>query len=452
MQNHWLMIWKVFSASIFFVMAGIVLGQVPASITLADCYDSARVYYPVFRENHLLQESLNLKIKNLNASWYPQVSLGAQAVYYSDITELNVNIPLPGIEFSKAPHEQYRMFLDLNQMIWDGGTAHEQKLFEQKTAEAASKQLEIEMQQLRERINNVYYLILLLKENEHLYKLSYQTLASRLAGMEAAVKAGTAMEVQKNQIQAEMLRTEQQLSEVKKDREAALEILGIMTGITFSDSTVLKIPVFSGKIVSDTLSRPEMEMLDLQIAANNYLERTIKTRNYPKIHAFAQAGYGNPPGMNLLRNEWDFYWSAGIGMKWNLWDWNSVKREMRMTSIQREKLAVRKETFEANTRALLAQEKANMLKFEEAVLRSEEIVRLHRQILSSMSSGLENGVITATDYLAEHNTLLQAEITHSLSRLQLIKAVTNYYTIQGTMESKVSAWENSVWEIKTGNE
>jgi|YelNatPaOPRAMG01_1025707.scaffolds.fasta_scaffold10714_7 outer membrane protein TolC len=446
------MIWKVFSGSVFFLMAGTVPGQVPASVTLTGCYDSARVYYPVFRENSLLQESLNLKIKNLNASWYPQVSFGAQAAYYSDITELNVNIPIPGIEFPKAPHEQYRMFLDLSQTIWDGGTSREQKLYEQKTAEATAKQLETEMQQLRERINNVYYLILLLKESEHLYELSRQTLASRLAGMETAVNAGAAMLVQKNQIQAELLRTEQQLAEVRKDREAALGILGILTGTEFSDSTVFKIPVFSGEIISDTLIRPEVDVLDLQIAANKYLEQTIRTRNYPKILAFAQAGYGNPPGMNLLRNEWDFYWSAGIGMKWNLWDWNSTKREMRMASIQREKLAIRKETFETNTRTLLTQEKANMLKFREAVLRSDEIVRLHRQILSSMASGLENGVITATDYLAEHNTLLQAEISRSVNRLQLLRAITNYYTIQGTIESKVLGWENPVWETKAGNE
>jgi len=446
------MIWKVFSGSVFFLMAGTVPGQVKAPVTLTGCYDSARVYYPVFRENNLLQESLNLKIKNLNASWYPQVSFGAQAAYYSDITELNVNIPIPGIEFPKAPHEQYRMFLDLSQTIWDGGTAREQKLYELKTAEATAKQLETEMQQLRERINNVYYLILLLKESEHLYELSRQTLANRLAGMETAVNAGAAMLVQKNQIQAELLRTEQQLAEVRKDREAALGFLGILTGTEFSDSTVFKIPVFSGEIISDTLTRPEVEVLDLQIAANKYLEQTIRTRNYPKILAFAQAGYGNPPGMNLLRNEWDFYWSAGIGMKWNLWDWNSTKREMRMASIQREKLAIRKETFKINTRTLLTQEKANILKFREAVLRSDEIVRLHRQILSSMASGLENGVITATDYLAEHNTLLQAEISRSVNRLQLLRAITNYYTIQGTIESKVLGWENPVWETKAGNE
>lgn len=446
------MISKVFSGSLFFLLAGTVPGQIPPSITLTGCYDSARVYYPVFRESNLLQESLNLKIKNLNASWYPQVFLGAQVAYYSDITKLNGNIPLPGIEFPEAPHEQYRIFLDLNQTIWDGNTARKQKLYEQKTTEAAVKQMETEMQQLRERINNVYYLILLLREREHLYKLSHQTLASRLTSIEAAVKAGAVMLLQENQIQAELLRTEQQLLEVRKDKEAVIVILSILTGIKFSDSTVLKVPVFRNETITDTLNRPEVEMLDLQIAANKYLEQTIRTKNYPKILAFLQAGYGNPPGMNLFRNEWDFYWSAGVGMKWNLWDWNSVKREMRMTSIQREKLAIRNETFETNTRTLLIQEKSNILKYREAVHRSDEIVRLHRQILCSIASGLKNGVITATDYLAEHNTLLQAEISRSVSRLQLLRSITNYYTIQGTIEPEVLVWENPTWETKNGNE
>lgn len=117
-----------------------------------------------------------------------------------------------------------------------------------------------------------------------------------------------------------------------------------------------------------------------------------------------------------------------------------------MTSIQGEKLAVRKETFVTNVRTQLAQERTNILKFREAVLRSEEIVRLHHQILSSMASGLENGIITATDYLAEHNTLLQAEISRSINRLQLLRATLAYFTIQGNVETKVSAWEIPVWE------
>ncbi|MGB9746748.1 MAG: TolC family protein [Bacteroidales bacterium] len=440
------MMWRVLSGSMFFLMTGAVFSQIPASVTLTGCYDSARGNYPVFRENALLQESLNLKIKNLNASWYPQVSFGAQAAYYSDITELDVRIPLPGVEFPRAPHEQYRIFFDISQTVWDGGASREQKLYEQKTTEAAAKQLETEMQQLRERINSLYFLILFLKENEHLYELSRQTLVSRLTGMEAAVKAGAAMAVQKNQIQAEILRTEQLLEDVRKDRKAALDILGILTGMSFSDSTVLKVPVFHTEVFSDTLNRPEMEVFNLLIAANQQLERALRTRNYPRIVAFAQAGYGNPPGMNLLRNEWDFYWSAGVGLKWNLWDWNTLKHDIRMTSIQGEKLAVRKETFVANARTQLAQERTNILKFREAVLRSEEIVRLHHQILSSMASGLENGIITATDYLAEHNTLLQAEISRSINRLQLLRATLAYYTIQGNVETKVSAWEIPVWE------
>jgi outer membrane protein TolC len=138
------------------------------------------------------------------------------------------------------------------------------------------------MQQLRERINNLYFLILFLKENEHLYELSRQTLVSRLPEMEAAVKAGAAMAVQKNQIQAEILRTEQLLEDVRKDRKAALDILGILTGMSFSDSTVLKVPVFHTEVLSDTLNRPEMEVFNLQIAANQQLDESASYTKLPK--------------------------------------------------------------------------------------------------------------------------------------------------------------------------
>jgi outer membrane protein TolC len=148
----------LFSGCLLFLAANSLFSQNQEAISLKDCYDSARTHYPVFRENKLLQESLQLKVENLKASWYPQLSMGAQATYYSDITELNMNIPVPGLELPKAPHEQYRVFFDINQTLWDGGYAHEQKLYEKKTAETAEKQLKIEMQALRERINNAYLL------------------------------------------------------------------------------------------------------------------------------------------------------------------------------------------------------------------------------------------------------------------------------------------------------
>lgn len=434
------MITRFYSGILIFWAAGYLYSQTPLQLTLKDCYDSARIYYPVFRENRLVQESLDLKMKNLRTSWYPQIVLGAQAVYYSDITELELNLPVPNVQLPKAPHDQYRMFLDVNQTIWDGGFSREQKQYEQKYAESVGRQIETEMQQLRERINNVYFLILLLKENEQWYDLSLQTLKKRMAGIETAVNAGTAMAIQMNQIRAEILRTEQIIAEIKQDREAAISVLGILTGIRLTSQVTLKVPVFAADILTDTLSRPELNLFDAQISANEQMERVLQRKNNPRLFAFAQAGYGNPPGLNLLRNEWDFYWSAGIGMKWNLWDWNSLKRDVRLASMQREKIVLRKETFEKNVRTMLTQEKANISKYQEALHRSEEIIRLHREILNSMASGLENGIITATDYLAEHNTLLQAEIGLSVNKLQLIKAQIAYYTLQGSIDSMLLEW------------
>lgn len=427
---------------IAFICAGAFIvqclqGYPSDTVTLRKCYDSARSHYPVFRTNEIIKRSLDIKLKNLAAIWYPQVGLSGQAVYYSDITEISLQSPVPIGDLPKAPHDQYRLAIDVNQTIWDGGFSVQQKAAERISASIDQKQLEMEMQQLREKINKVYFSILLLQENERLLKTSIETLTARLKSMESAVKHGIINPMQRDILQVEILKTEQGLASVQKDREAALAVLSELTGLNLSVPVTLLVPSIPAINDSLKLQRPELEMMDLQLSLNQQIRKVIQSRNRPKIFAFGQAGYGNPPGLNMLRNEWDTYWSIGAGLKWNLWDWGTARRESHLADLQAEKVSVQKETFELVLRTALEQEEANIGKYEEAVRRDEQIVSLRREILKGVSNQLDNGVITSTDFVAEHNALLQAEITMTTDRLLLLQSCLNYYILKGDIEEMI---------------
>jgi outer membrane protein TolC len=125
------------------------------TIRLASCYEKAIQYYPVGRDKKLNEQLTDLHIRNINASWMPQLSLGGQATYQSDVT--HVNIPVPGITIPEARKDQYKLSLDINQTIYDGGYSSSQKALEQASLLTESQQVEIELYQLKDRINAVYY-------------------------------------------------------------------------------------------------------------------------------------------------------------------------------------------------------------------------------------------------------------------------------------------------------
>ena len=54
----------------------------------------------------------------------------------------------------------------------------------------------------------------------------------------------------------------------------------------------------------------------------------------PKAFGFATLGYGNPPGQDFFKDDFDPYYIVGGGIKWNIFDWNKVKNEKQVIALQ----------------------------------------------------------------------------------------------------------------------
>jgi len=404
--------------------------QIPDTVSLQVCYDSARSYYPVFREKGMISEALDLKLRNLTASWYPQISLNGQANYNSDVTRIDIDLPVAGIELPKSPHDQYKVTMDVNQVVWDGGVAKRQKALEKVSASAEVQQLEVEMQSLREKINRTYLILLLLQENEKVFQSTIKTLNEKLLSVQSAVKNGALAPVQEQVLKAEILKNEHQLFCISSDRQAALSVLSQFTGLPLQETTVLSLPDIPDNSGMVSLNRPEQVLFDLQADRTEQLRQVSATKNLPKIFAFGQAGYGKP-GLNMLQENWKTYWVVGAGFKWNLWDWEINRREQEILDVQRQKILTDKETFELNVHIQLDNEASNIRKYRDALRRDEEIVDLRQDILKTVSTQVDNGIATSTDYITELNALIQAQIAMQTDRLLMIQSALNYNTIQG---------------------
>jgi outer membrane protein TolC len=399
------------------------------SISLISCYDSLANNYPLSGQVPVINESARLKIANINAKWLPQLNLGGQATYQSDVVEIGGGISIPNVNFPVAPKDQYSVTIDINQVIYDGGSIRRSRELENSKTNAGLQQVRVDMHQVKEQVNNVYFLILILQRNETLLRDVEDNLQQKLELVNSGVSNGILLPADRDNLKAELLKTRQELAEVINNRASVVEILNQLTGLKLSQKTQFILPSIA---LSDTAAtRPEQVLFNFQKESLDASAELLKSQRLPRLSAFAKAGYGKP-GLNILNNQWDTYYIIGANLSWNIWDWKQNNRQRQILALQKDLVDVNKATFDENLQISLNKSLTDIKNYESAVKMDEQIVQLRKSVTASAASRLKNGVISAADYLTELTAETQARVKYETDKINLIKAKVSYLTINGT--------------------
>jgi outer membrane protein TolC len=413
----------LFILLLFFTVTG--YGQL-IRINLEDCYRLARENYPRLPDTKRQKEISDLRIQNIGTSWNPQLNLNGQATYQSEVTK--VSIALPGVSITSPSKDQYKAYLDVKQTIYDGGASEASKLVEKSALAADLQNLEVELYGIKDKVNQLYFNILLTKENEGVIRLKLAVLDERIKVLESGFKNGMVTSRDLELLKAERLQTEQQISEIHSERLALLGTLGILTNQTLNENTTLVEPALQLK--SNAISRPELKYFDL---LGNKLDQSSlllqKTRS-PKVFGFGQAGYGKP-GLNMLKNTFDPYYVVGLGVSWNLVDWNQTERSRKILEVQKEMIGSQKAAFDQNLSIALFKANEAINKVDQLLKIDGDLVALRTKIAGNSASQLENGAITSADYIVDLNAATQASINQKSHGVQLLYAITNYNNLAG---------------------
>lgn len=411
----------------------IVYGQ-SDTVTLYDCYRQAEKTYPLTRQSGMLEKSNELKIKNLNKNYLPQMNLNGSASLQSDVTELNLNLPaqFSFIKFPEISKDMYKVTVDVNQSIYDGNITGYQKKLEAVNLQSDQKSIEVELYQLKSRINQAYFSIFMLQENEEILKSNKSLLESKLKEVQSAVTNGAMLASNADALQAELMNIDQQLIETHNDLTTDFQVLSELTSSTISPNSRLILPRVQISSTAFEDSRPELQLYNIQQQKTSVMKNIVNTRWNPKFYAFGQAGYGRP-GLNMLSNDFTPWWLFGARLTWNIWNWNQSKNEKKIYDIQNDIIGTQKETFEKNLRIEAESGLTEIEKLGELLQKDEEIIELRTKITHSASSQLDNGVITSSDYIARLNEETLAKLTLELHRIQLVKAKIAYLFTLGKL-------------------
>jgi outer membrane protein TolC len=396
------------------------------SLTLDQALEYAKQHYPLARQQGLIQSTKELSLASLNRGYLPQVSINGQASTQSEVTRLPFSSPLPAFQMEPLDRDQYRITADLQQVVYDGGAIERQKKIQELQAGTEQEKLNVELQKVRERVRILFLGLLLIDEQEEQARLTRSDVEAGIKKQEAAVKFGTALRSQLAVLQAERLRVEQRITELKASRKTLLETLSLFTGTDYAENIRLVRPSATVSITNDNrIRRPELRLLEVQDSLTQTQRRLLSSRSLPRLSLFAQGGYGRP-GLNMLLNEFDWFYLAGARFQWNLGGLYSLRKERKINSLQQSTIQLQKESYLLQANATVTQCRNEMEKYYSLIRGDDEIIALREEVKRASKAQLDNGVITSSDYLREVNAAEQARLSATLHRLQLLQTQLEY--------------------------
>jgi outer membrane protein TolC len=410
------------------ILSSVGILKPQSALTLDECYTKSRENYPLILQKEYIAKSKEYNVNNVWNGYFPQITISGQATYQSDVTSLPITIP--GMSIDKLTKDQYKVYADVTQTIYDGGIMSSQSGLQNALADIDDQKLEVELIKVKERVNQIYFGILLFDAQLLQIDFVKNDLNASLSKLTAALENGIAMKSDVDVLKAELLKTDQKEIELTSSRKAYLDMLGLLINQQLNEKTKLVQPV-SNKVTSEAeINRPELKLFSSQqnmIESQNDLSIS---KILPKASMFFQGGYGKPT-LNMLVNEFDWFYIAGARLSWSLSNLYSYGNESEINELNKMNIESQKQTFLLNTNISVTQQLQEIEKLNKLINVDKEIIVIRTSVKESAKSKLENGVITSNDFIRELNAEDTAIQNLEVHKVQLLLAQYNYKLTTG---------------------
>lgn len=407
------------------IAVGLPLAAQPG---LEECKEKAREHYPLIRQYDLISQSEEYNLTNISRAWLPQIAMSAQATYQSDVVkwpeQFESMLAAQGLDMPGLRKDQYKVQLDLQQTIWDGGKSRSDRQIASLEAEQSRRSLEVELYSVESRVEDIYFGILLLQEQERQIEEMMDRLKNNLNYVNSLVEAGVAMQADAYAVEVQILSSNQKLIQVKANEESFRKMLSLFVGEKIGDQALIA-PSAVQPIVQESV-RPELQLFDSQIDLLEARKRSVNLALTPKFRLFAQGYYGYP-GLNMFENMMSSRWSlngiVGLRMSWNISGFYTAKNMRRQVDNALSGIDLSRDVFNFNTRLQAEKENAEITRLREALKDDDRIVELRTRVRQAAEARLEEGEIDMNDLLMKISDETAASIDRSTREIELLKAI-----------------------------
>ena len=399
------------------------------SQTLEECQRAAEQNFPLIRQYGLIEKTTDLNVANIQKGWLPQLSASAQATLQSDVPafpdEFQKLYQQMGITMEGVERDQYRVGIDVQQTVYDGGSIKNQKEIARRQGELQSRQNEVTMYNVRRRVNEMYFSLLLIDEQIQLNADLQTVLEGNEKKLAAMLKGGTASESDWQNVKAERLNVVQQMTGLKSQRTALVRMLSTFCAMEVNRLVKPEIPENTGSTVN---LRPELKTIDAQLRLADAKEKALDATLMPRLGVFAQGYYGYP-GYNMFEDMTGrkLSWNGIIGARltWNIGALYSRKNDKAKLQAERETAEANRERFLLDNKMEQIQQNENISRYRQLMTDDEEIISLRSSIRKAAESKLAHGIIDVNDLVREINSENKARVEQCIHEIEMLKEIYN---------------------------
>ena len=392
------------------------------------CKEMAREHYPLIRRYGLIEQSRDYTLSNAARAWLPQVTLSGQATLQSDVVswpeEFESMLAMQGLDMPGIRRDQYKVQIDVQQTLWDGGKSRTDRAIAEGEAAQERMSTEVELYAVDSRVEDIYFGILLMQEQQRQIGEMMQRLQTNLDQVNALVENGMAMQADADAVEVQLLTQRQSLGQVEARLQSFRRILGLFIGEELGEAP-LPMPVAEEPVGYDS-ERPELRLMDAQMALLQAREQMVDVSLAPRVALFAQGYYGYP-GLNMFENMVSHRWTlngiVGVRMNWNISSLYTSKTSRRQLQNARDNVMLQREVFAFNSRLQAEQESAEVRRIREAIADDDRIVALRSRVREAAEVRLQEGMIDTHDLLGKISDETSAKIARSTHQIELMKAI-----------------------------
>ena len=397
--------------------------------SLQQCQQAAERNYPLIRQYGLIGKTTELTVANIQKGWLPQVSATAQVTLQSDVTafpdEFQTLYQQMGISMEGLKKDQYRVGIDVQKTVYDGGSIRSQKEIARLQGELQTLQNEVSLYNVRKRVNEMFFSLLLVDEQITLNAELQKVLESNENKLAAMLKGGTAAESDYQNVKAERLNVVQQMTALQSQHNALRRMLSTFCGMEINKPEKPASTDIPANAAIANL-RPELKAIDAQLRLADSQEKALDAALLPKLGLFAQGFYGYP-GYNMFEDMMSrkFSWNGMIGAKltWNIGALYTRKNDKAKLHVQRETAEVSRERFLFDNQLEQIEQNENIKRYRRLMADDEEIITLRSSIRKAAESKLSHGIIDVNDLVREIKNENTARIQLAIHEIEMLKEI-----------------------------
>ena len=402
---------------VLLMTVGAVLTSLSAhALSLEEARRMAHGNYPAIKQYRMIEQSRDFTLENVAKGWLPKVSASAGAYGFTDILKTNAQMGQMGIDMKNWLASAS---VTVTQNVYDGGQMAAQRQVASAQSDVQQRQLDVSMYAVNERIDQLFFGILLIDEKLKQNELLLNDLATSEETVRSMMKGGVANQGDLDNVLVEKLKTSQQGESLRASRKAYLRMLGVFVGKDLAENEPMEKPkAIAGE---GTVKRPELSYYDSQNLLLDAQRKQMDSRLRPMVSLF---------GMGVVHTKVSDFLNlgtlmGGVSVSWNIGALYTRKNDIRKLAVQRAMNESQREMFLFQNRLQNEETNGNIESLRKLIVQDEEIVRLRESIRSKGDKKVRLGTESVNELVRDIHAVSMARAQKAQHEIELLKEMYN---------------------------